>query len=111
MFCLNFTYNYTVFIVLKRHILLRSWYIFLLAGSDYSLPNPFEVFYLAGSQIGTQKCVTIRNIDDDAFEGTHSFTVELIDPGNMFCNVVSPSTIQIDILDNEGQWMYVCLCV
>ena len=88
---------------MKRHILLRSRYIFLLVGSDYSLPTPFEVFYLAGSQIGTQKCVTIRIFDDDAFEGTHSFTVEMIDPGNMFCNVVSPSTIQIDILDNEGQ--------
>ena len=74
------------------------------------------MFYLAGSQIGTQECVTISIVDDNAFEGTHSFTVELIDPGNMFCNVVSPSTIQIDILDNEGQWMYVwcvsvCVCV
>ena len=86
-------------------------YVFLLVGIDYNPPTPFEVFYPAGSEIGTQKCVTISIIDDDAFEGTHNFTVELIDPGNTFCNVVSPSTIQIDILDNEGQWMYVCLCV
>ena len=86
-------------------------YVFLLVGSDYNPPTPFEVFYPAGSEIGTQRCVTISIINDDAFEGTHNFTVELIDPGNTFCNVVSPSAIQIDILDNEGQWMYVCLCV
>ena len=87
-------------------------YVFLLVGSDYSPPTPFEVFYPAGSEIGTQKCVNISIMDDDAFEGTHTFTVELIDPGNTFCNVVSPSAIQIDILDNEGQWMYnVCVYV
>ena len=85
--------------------------IFLLAGTDYDLPTPFEVFYPAGSGIGTQRCVNISIYDDDTFEGTHSFTVDLLDPGNPCCNVVFPSTIEIDILDNESQCVCVCVCV
>ena len=75
--------------------------IFFPAGTDYVLPTPFEVFYPAGSEIGTQKCVNISIVDDDTFEGTHNFTVNLLDPGNPCCNAVSPSTIQIDILDDD----------
>ena len=76
--------------------------IFLLAGTDYNLPTPFEVFYPAGSEIGTQICVNISINDDDSLEGTHNFTINLVNPENSCCNVF-PSTIQIDILDNEGQ--------
>ena len=81
----------------------------LLGGSDYNLPKSFEVFYPAGSEIGTQKCANIVIFDDDTLEGTHNFTINLVDPGNPCCNVVFPSTIQIDILDNEGQCMCVCV--
>ena len=87
----------------------------LLGGSDYNLPKSFEVFYPVGSEIGTQKCANIVIFDDDTLEGTHNFTINLVDPGNPCCNVVFPSTIQIDILDNEGQrkcvWVLVRLCV
>ena len=69
------------------------------------------MFYPAGSGIGTQRCVNISIYDDDTFEGTHSFTVDLLDPGNPCCNVVFPSTIEIDILDNESQCVCVCVCV
>ena len=82
-----------------------------LGDDDYVLPTPFELAYHAGSEIGTQLCVDISIIDDTAFEGTHNFTVHLVDPGNPCCTLVSPSTIQIDILDNDGQWMDVCVCV
>ena len=75
--------------------------IFFLAGADYILSIPFEVFYPAGSEIGTQKCVNISIVDDDTLEGTHNFNVSLLDPGNPCCNVVSPSTIKIDILDDD----------
>ena len=84
----------------------------LLVGDvDYVLLTPFEFPYTAGSEIGTQLCVNISIIDDIAFEGTENFTIHLVDPGNPCCILVSPSTIQIDILDNEGQWMDVCVCV
>ena len=67
------------------------------------MPTPFEVTFAAGSSIGSQDCITIGILDDDAAEGTHNFSVSMVDPGNPLCTLGSPSEIEIAIMDNESQ--------
>ena len=67
------------------------------------MPGQFEVTFAAGSSIGSQDCIVIGIFDDDSVEGTHNFSVSMIDPGNPLCTLGSPSEIEISIIDNDSQ--------
>ncbi len=59
-----------------------------------------------GSTGGTEDCLMIQLIDDDAVEGDHYFTVgfnaSTVTPGSSSVLFGSPDAIRVNIVDNDG---------
>ena len=71
---------------------------------DFSALGALEVTFTSGSPNGTQQSVDIAIMDDDALEGDHDFTVQLIstDPSGSNVMIGMQSITTVTITDNEG---------
>ena len=70
---------------------------------DYIQPEPFGVTFEI-SDISV--CTEVNTVDDMALEGDHYFRVSLgsIVPSNVVTG--SPSSVNINLLDNDGKIVY-----
>ena len=73
-------------------------------GQDYNVPTPPTVTFTTGAMNGAIECLNITLIDDDNYEGNHSFTAEIdsIVPATLDIDI-SNSSATILILDNNGE--------
>ena len=71
---------------------------------DFSALSGLEVTFTAGSPNGAQQSVEIGITDDDALEGDHEFTVQLVSTNPFGSNVMigAQSNTTVTITDNEG---------
>ena len=81
-----------------------------MQGSDYSTTTPVDVTFMSASAMdGDTACVNIMIIDDNAFEGPHSFTVEVsnveIESGETdpLVTIGTQSSATVNIVDNDGK--------
>ena len=75
----------------------------IVSGGDYLLPTPAAVTFLASHMpnTGSSECIEVTIVDDNDYEGIHSFTMDIeplsppatTDGGNSF----------IFIYDNKGK--------
>ena len=98
---------------------------YTVQGTDYSISSPtntLTVTFSAGSTVsGTTACADVIIIDDNAVEGSHSFTVHVtgleLDPGGVYSELMigTPPSASINIIDNDGTMLLktygVILCV
>ena len=70
-----------------------------LGGSDYTNTYSDETF-TPGSANGVFRCLEVKLLDDNAFEGNHVFLVTLITADSNV--VLGTSETEITILDNYG---------
>ena len=80
----------------------------LVRDSDYSADSPLEVTFMSGSAIqGSTSCAQITILEDNIFEGPHSFTVEVSmleiesDGTDPLLNIGNLSVVIIE--DNDGE--------
>jgi len=71
-------------------------------GDDYTLPNPFEATFTAGSISGGTACTNVTIVDDLDLEGTHDFGVQVSGTTPMGSQIMLPSPITVEIQDNDG---------
>ena len=81
-----------------------------MEGSDYSAANPLEVTFMSGRAMqGSTSCTQITILDDVAFEGPHSFTVEVSlleiksDGTDPLLTIGTMSSATINIVDNDSK--------
>ena len=81
----------------------------LVGGSDYSTADPLEVTFMSGSAMqNSTSCAQISIIDDDIFEGPHSFSVEVStveiesDGTDPLLTIGTTSSATVIIGDNDG---------
>ena len=106
-------------------------FLSLVEGSDYSAADPLEVTFMSGSaMLGSTSCAQITILDDDAFEGSHSFSVEVSaveiesDGTDPLLTIGTLSSAMINIVDNDSKLFFfadgkglsslytgVCVCV
>ena len=70
-------------------------------GEDFSAADPLEIVFGVND---TMACAMVSIIDDNALEGDHSFSVQIV-------STVPPITIdntpvEVTIMDNEGTNLY-----
>ncbi len=77
-----------------------------MLGGDYEASDPLTTAFLAAG--GNVSCVNITIVDDDAFEGNHTFMVR-VDSVTLLSGVTedllmpgSASSATITIQDNDG---------
>ena len=80
-----------------------DYFVVALNGSDYATLSLNHTF-VDGSQNGTTFCVEIYILDDEAFETTEIFTLELT---TLDSSVRLGSNALISIIDNDGT---LCKC-
>ena len=81
-----------------------------MEGSDYSAANPLEVTFISGSAMqGSTSCTQITILDDIAFEGPHSFSVDVSmveiesDGTDPLLTIGTISSATVNILDNDSK--------
>ena len=72
-----------------------------VAGSDY-VAGPLQATFSTSSVEGSTSCVDIGILQDMAFEGDHSFGVEVISATPSVVMVGTPSEEIVTILDDES---------
>ena len=82
----------------------------LVVDSDYTTANPLEVTFESGSALmNSTSCAQISIINDDAFEGSHSFSVEVStveiesDGTDPLLTIGTVSSAAIYIEDNDSK--------
>ena len=87
-----------------------------MEGSDYSAADPLEVTFISGSAMqNSTLCAQISIIDDDVFEGPHSFSVEVStveiesDGTDPLLTIGTISSATIIIGDNDGKRFSYCM--
>ena len=83
---------------------------FLVEGSDYSAAEPLEVTFMSGSAMqDSTSCAQITILDDNAFEGPHSFSVVVSmleiesDGTDPLLTIGTMSSATVNILDNDSK--------
>ena len=74
-----------------------------VAGMDYTTPADPTVTFAAGDGDGDSQCLSVTILNDDDFEGDHSFTVQIMS--------IEPPSVDIDttamgsavIQDDDGE--------
>ena len=81
-----------------------------MTGVDYSAEGPLEVTFVSGvSSQGDTSCAQLTILDDDAFEGPHSFTVEVSmveiesDGTDPLLTIGTASSATVNIVDNDSK--------
>ena len=74
-----------------------------VAPDDYIALTGVDVIFPSGSTDGALECVNITIVDDNTFEGPHSFSVEIIMASSPSV-IGSPSSATINIEDDEGMF-------
>ena len=81
-----------------------------MEGSDYSAANPLEVTFMSGSAMqSSTSCAQITILDDVAFEGPHSFSVDVFmveiesDGTDPLLTVGTMSSAAVNIVDNDSK--------
>ena len=71
---------------------------------DFSALSGLEMTFTSGSPNGAQQSVEIGITDDNALEGDHEFTVQLVSTNPSGSNVMigAQSNTTVTITDNEG---------
>ena len=71
---------------------------------DFSALSGVEMTFTSGSPNGAQQSVDIGITDDNALEGDHEFTVQLVSTNPSGSNVMigAQSNTTVTITDNEG---------
>ena len=80
-----------------------------MEASDYSAADPLEVTFISGSAMqDSTSCAQITILDDNAFEGPHSFTFEVStveiesDGTDPLLTIGTMSSATVNIVDNDG---------
>ena len=80
---------------------------------DYSAASPLEVTFTSGIAMqGDTSCAQLSIIDDTAFEGPHSFSVEVSmveiesDGTDPLLTIGTASSATVNIVDNDGMMTY-----
>ena len=80
---------------------------------DYSAASPLEVTFTSGIAVqGDISCAQLSIIDDTAFEGPHSFTVEVSlleiesDGTDPLLTIGTMSSATINIVDNDSKQLF-----
>ena len=71
-------------------------------GSDFTVADPLMVTFPTTSASGDTACADISILDDDAFEGDHSFTVNLTSTTPTGVTIGTDSSTTVTIQDNDG---------
>ena len=73
-------------------------------GTDYTVADPFEVTFPAGSG-NSASFSGFMALQDISIEGDHSFAVSLDSVPVQFMNnvMLDPSTVEVTIVDDDGQ--------
>ena len=81
-----------------------------MSGIDYSATSPPELTFTSGIAMqGDTSCAQLSIIDDDAFEGPHSFTVEVSmleiesDGTDPLLTIGTMSSATVNIVDNDSK--------
>ena len=89
----------------------------LVVDSDYTTANPLEVTFVSGSAlVDSTSCAQISIIDDDEFEGLHSFSVEVStveiesDGTDPLLTIGTLSSAAIYIEDNDSKYFSCSSC-
>ena len=59
--------------------------------------------FSSDSLVGSEQCVTVNIIDDDAFETDHIFSISLVDPNTTLYTIGNPSQVEFTIIDDESE--------
>ena len=81
--------------------MIHSHPLLTVAGSDY-VAGPLQATFSTSSVEGSTSCVDIGILQDMAFEGDHSFGVEVISATPSVVMVGTPSEEIVTILDDES---------
>ena len=82
--------------------------IITVLGDDYTAAGPLQVTFSSGvAMLNDTVCASISIVDDDALEGTHSFSVHIVGVEVESClpaqlSIGSPAYATVYICDNEG---------
>ena len=80
-------------------------FLHLDLGTDFSLPTPAQVTFLDANNpaSGSVQCLPVTIIDDDDYEGDHSFMVAFgaLSVSPTLATTTGPSA-QVTIQDNDG---------
>ena len=78
--------------------------------SDYSTTSPLEVTFMSGSAMrDSTSCAQITILDDVAFEGPHSFSVDVSmveiesDGTDPLLTIGAMSSATVNIMDNDSK--------
>ena len=79
-------------------------YLNAVEGTDYTVADPFEVTFAAGSG-NSASFSGFMALQDTSIEGDHNFAVSLESVPVQFMNNVNldPSTVEVTIVDDDGQ--------
>ena len=91
------------------HLSTSSHHISIVSDIDYSAASPLEVTFTSGIAMqGDTSCAQLSIIDDTAFEGPHSFSVEVTmleiesDGTDPLLTIGTMSSATVNIVDNDG---------
>ena len=71
------------------------------ATEDYTEPSPFTVVFPSGTSSGSSITTRINTTDDSAAEGTHNFTVSIINSSIPSVTIGTPSAVTVTLMDND----------
>ena len=87
-----------------RYFTIQCLCLFSDINEDFSGTSPSTVSFPAGSVDGNTSCLSIPIIDDDNFEGDHSFTARIMGVEPDTVNITIDDTLaSIMIQDNDGK--------
>ena len=97
------------------HLSTSLYCISIVSGMDYSVTSPLVVTFTSGITMqGDTSCAQLSIIDDTAFEGPHSFSVEVSmveiesDGTDPLITIGTMSSATVNIVDNDGK-VFICL--
>ena len=96
------------------HLSTSLYHISIVSDMDYSAAtSPLEVTFTSGIAMqGDTSCAQLSIIDDTAFEGPHSFSVEVSmveiesDGTDPLLTIGTTSSATVNIVDNDGMMTY-----
>lgn len=83
--------------------------IYTVFGSDYNITDATSVVFNSISTGGSEECINITISDDNLLEGTHSFTVNIVNVISAASIGIGPISTSATVIISDNDCEYTCL--
>ena len=74
----------------------------IVLGADYTLPQSLQYVFNTSTMSGDRLCLEFGILDDDNFEGDHSFVVSVSPPTSPPGITIGTDSVEVTIEDDDG---------